>query len=384
MEFFLCCIRSRWHDRMPEHLIKTGQNDLNWEYILQAAIRHKVVPILYHAVNSTCKQAVPDVFLERLRKCYMGNTVRNLIISEKLIKLITLFEKSGIPVIPFKGPVMAQVVYGDVAMRQFADIDILVSSRDAVSAIELLVSQGLRPELALDSKQFAKYIKAKKSIELYDDKSNCAVDLHWEMTGGYSVVPFRFKELDLRKKDVDFMGRNVLSFSPENLLFCICFHGAKESWEKLDHICCVAELVNSGMNIDWNRVLKEAGRKHCEKIVLTGLLLAKQIAGVTLPVLVDQKINNDHRIKIFTEKLCRNLFQDAKMRKTKHRPAWRFSSIHIQVRDTFLDKIRFGSQLLIAPTALEWKLLPLPSFLSFLYYILRPMRLAYEFSRKWI
>jgi len=36
-----------------------------------------------------------------------------------LLKLLDLFENHGIPAVPFKGPVLASSIYGDLSLRQF-------------------------------------------------------------------------------------------------------------------------------------------------------------------------------------------------------------------------------------------------------------------------
>src|SRR2546426_10956064 len=71
---------------------------------------------------------------------------RNLCLTGDLLSLLELFEARGIPAVPFKGPVLAVQAYGDVALREFRDLDILVTHRDITRARELLLARGFSAE----------------------------------------------------------------------------------------------------------------------------------------------------------------------------------------------------------------------------------------------
>jgi hypothetical protein len=54
---------------------------------------------------------------------------------------------------------------------------------------------------------------------------------------------------------------------------------------------------------------------------------------------------------------------------------------YVKTMDRVSDKMRFCAGYTV-PTPLEWSLLRLPRSLSFLYYLLRPVRLAAKYGRK--
>ncbi|HEY3839236.1 MAG TPA: nucleotidyltransferase family protein, partial [Bryobacteraceae bacterium] len=63
----------------------------------------------------------------------------NMTLTAELFRILGLFNKSGIEVIPFKGPTLAVAAYGDLSLRMFADLDILVSEQDLDAAVDTLV-----------------------------------------------------------------------------------------------------------------------------------------------------------------------------------------------------------------------------------------------------
>ena len=58
---------------------------------------------------------------------------------------------TGIPVIPWKGPMLAELLYGDKTLRPCADIDLLVPPALAWRALQTLVRAGYSPGFVITS-----------------------------------------------------------------------------------------------------------------------------------------------------------------------------------------------------------------------------------------
>ncbi len=112
-------------------LIRQG---IDWSYLLQIAAHHGVLPLLYKSLNTTCRDTIPEQILDELRRLFRDNAVRNLFLTETLIKLLKQLAAHEIPAIPFKGPVLASSLHGDISLRQFGDLDILVRKQDVPAA----------------------------------------------------------------------------------------------------------------------------------------------------------------------------------------------------------------------------------------------------------
>jgi len=142
IELLLCCCRTQV-DAATTSTIKTLiQSSINWNYLIQTATRHKVVPLLYQNLNNTCPEAVPHAILNQLKNHFNTNAMSNKFMTTELLKLLNLFQNHNIPAIPFKGPVLAATAYGNLALRQFCDLDILVQKQNVLKVKDLLVSQG--------------------------------------------------------------------------------------------------------------------------------------------------------------------------------------------------------------------------------------------------
>jgi len=64
----------------------------------------------------------------------------NMLMTSELIMLMKLFEENNIEAIAFKGPTLSQMAYGNLTLRQYADLDILIDEKDLQKSINLLSS----------------------------------------------------------------------------------------------------------------------------------------------------------------------------------------------------------------------------------------------------
>ena len=64
--------------------------------------------------------------LTRLKNRFHGNAHQVLGKTAELVRIVKRFEKKGIPVLPFKGPVLALQAHGNVGSRHVGDLDMMV------------------------------------------------------------------------------------------------------------------------------------------------------------------------------------------------------------------------------------------------------------------
>lgn len=322
-----------------------------------------------------CPQSVPDGTMNQLHARFIRNAGRNFFLTERLLKLLNLLQEQNILAIPFKGPVLAESAYGNLVLRHFVDLDILIHKRDVPKTLRLLESNGHRPEVKLNNEQIRAYLETEYSFAAISECGRVNVEIHWEMTGRYSSFPFDLEFVQDRLELSTLAGKKVLQLSPEDLLLYLCLHGAKHCWGVLDWICSLAELVRSRPTMDWTQVTDLAKKMKCERITFLGLFLTSDFLGAPLPGDIRKRVEADASIRRIASEVYLNLFQrSGEFSKNQRNPD--FSSLHIKMRDRFLEKARYSLSLALKPTRQDWRIFPLPAHLSFLHYLLRPMRLS--------
>src|SRR4029453_12179194 len=155
---------------------------LDWDSLLETALRHGTMPLLYWQLSHTCPDAVPEAVLAQLQRQFYANAGHNVRLAGELVRLLQLFEAQGIPAVPFKGPTLAVSAYGHLAFRQFGDLDIFIPLREFRKAKELLLSQAYLPGRQFTGPQEMAYLQSQRAILFVHRDSRVCVDLHVQIT----------------------------------------------------------------------------------------------------------------------------------------------------------------------------------------------------------
>src|SRR5262249_4765077 len=159
---------------------------------IRTALHHGVMPLVYRSLDTACPDAVPKTVMDQLRDHFNANALNNFLLTEELLELLNLFESQRVRAIPYKGPALATSVYGNLLLRQFVDLDILVRERDYLRTQHLLISQGFRLT-----------IEHEWEAEFTDKKGRVAVDLHKRMRSQEFHAPLNFDYVSKRLQSID-------------------------------------------------------------------------------------------------------------------------------------------------------------------------------------
>ena len=391
VELLLCSARTNIDSKTAEGIRNLVQKDIKWEYLIQIAAEQKVVPLLYQSLKKTCPEAVPQTYLDQLRQEVLVNTAHNLCLATELVKLLNLLKEQDIPAIPFKGPVLAASVYGNLALRQFSDLDILVREQDFVKATEILSQNEYRPTeerwLLSDTQYTASLLYANEYSLVRNDERVC-LDLHHRIIAKqYFSVQIDFDYWWQRLEPVSMLNTTVLNFQSEDLLLILCVHGSKHLWSRLGWLCDIAELIRVDQEIDWARLLKKSRGWGCERMLLLSLCLANNLLGTELPLLVHQRIKADPESQSLAQQVRETLFDNANNGDDEGL-SYQKLIFNFRMIERPQDKIYYCVHYLfwrwgwlsiwrtITPTFKDREFFPLLSNFYFLYYLIRPVRLV--------
>ena len=369
-ELLLCCARTRASERVVARMRELAATEVDWEYLFLLARRHSVVPLLSLQLERHASDLVPAENLSQLKKHYLENSARNTILTAELCRLITLFADAGVDTIPYKGPVLALFAYGNLALRRFVDLDVIVNKTDVLKAREILLARGYTPSKSLSLSQQELLLRTQHNLQFSRDNHRLIVELHWEVAPHLFASTVDAATLWQNLVTIDLHVTPVKTLSAEDLLFSLCVHGSRHLWERLGWICDVAELI-SRHDIDWNALLKRAATADTERMFLLGLYLAEQLLDAPLPAEVKQRCDADECLPSLAETIDEHLFSG-----TTHVPATsrEIFKYNLGVRKTLSARARYLVHML-RPTDSDLGACSLPAKLSFAYYLVRPFRL---------
>ncbi|MGK7943569.1 MAG: nucleotidyltransferase family protein [Microcystaceae cyanobacterium] len=305
----LYCSSACLDSKNAERLKQVIQGGLDWDYLLKIAKQHKLKPLLYWHLHKTCPEFVPEEIFAELQKYFNDNTQRNECLTQELFRLLNLFEKEGISVLPYKGPTLALSTHGNLAIRHWWDLDLLVDISYFQKAKDLLIDQGYQPQKQLSWEE-----------SLINQKTGVSVDLHQNITSDYFPLKYDFQHFWQRSELENFYDTNIHCFLPEDLLIILCVQVVKDSWEnkiRLVKICDVAELIITSEGLKWEKVLEESHTLGCDRVLFLALFLTKHFMAITLPEIITKKIQTDLIVKLYADRFCQRILAEKQQELTK-------------------------------------------------------------------
>jgi hypothetical protein len=378
IELLLLCARGSLDAATIQDITSLANKGIDWEYLIETAHSHKLQYLLYRSLNKACPELVPSEDLKKLELDYAANAKDSLFIFGKLLSILKLLKNNDISALPFKGPVLAAMVYGDYALRQFGDLDILIDRENVLRAIKIFKDHGFQPEIDLNQKQLVAYAVKKSSIALISSISGLTVDLHWEMSGSYTFYPFLLNSMESNLVHECIAGKHIRQPCKEDMVVYLCLNGTRDCWEDMESLSSLAGLVQSTKELDWMRIGGLAKRMRCERILHLGLFLVCDLFDVELPEDVMKRVKKNPVVPGLASTVYNTLFKENNG-SSEFEINSKFSMFHFKVRDRWSEKFRYGKNIILGATAQEWTRVPVPGKFSFVYGILRPIRLFTAF-----
>ena len=376
IEILLCCARTRMDANTARRIEALLDGDIDWNYLFRTAIKNEVTPLLYWHLKDIKSEIVPQLVLDQLQSYFLNNARRNLMRTGELLKLLDLFDTNKIPAVALRGPVFSSAVMGNIALREFQDLDILVRKQDVLKAKDIILSMGYVFLFKLAPSQEAALLQYECEYHFEHKEADIALEILWEISPKHLPPPINLERLWERLGTVTLSGEEILALSPEDLLLILCIHHSKHCWDRLRLICDIAELIRVHQEIDWIKAINETKRMGSERIFFLGLYLASDLLGTELPEKVAQSLEADPAVKSLAGNVVKQLFRH------DNHPlgTLKKSYFHFKLLENFKDKVLYCLYRAIGPTILEFELFKLPRALYFLYYLIKPLRLLGKYG----
>lgn len=263
-------------DERVAAILRTG---LDWGYLQETAVRQGIMPLLYRRLKGEIADLVPPDELSAIQRLFMQNTMWNMRMTRHLLSILDLLAGSGIEAVPFKGPALAAQAYGDLSMRKYGDLDILIHASDVSQAYRILTGQGYtltNPGQIKKGRLFG-FLYQKDLIFTFQ---GLILELHWKLIEQMYAVSLEMEQLFDRSRPVLINGRQYAALSPEDTVLLLTFHGYKHVWQNLGLLADLIYMISNHPEIQWHDLFIRAENLGLKRIVLTGLFLAHRYGGI--------------------------------------------------------------------------------------------------------
>jgi hypothetical protein len=372
--------RMRMTDEIASRIRAAVRRDVNWIYLIQLAMQHETTALLYWNLQHICPDSVPPGILEPLAARYHAQAVEARQRAEELVRILRALQDQGVFALGYKGPMLAQRLYGDLSLREFSefsDLDIMIRECDLLKARDVILNQGYRLGF-LKPSEVSEYARTNRELHFCRERDGeRMLELHWRFMVRSACVrndPERFLQ---RFETISFAGTRVRSLPLEVYFLVLSLHATKHKWRKLKLICDIAEILGSH-GLDWEYVAREAEDLGLRRMLAVGIALAEDPLQVAAPLELTRVLRIDRSARALAAECRQGLLQEPD-------ETWRTEAEYkflLKSRERLQDKATMilFDQLLpkITPDERDRRFARLPESLSSLYYFVRPVRMAWE------
>jgi hypothetical protein len=265
-------------------------SETEWMTVLDLAAKENVLLWVAARLRTTARPSMP-MLDERLREVERNGRIAAFLWRSNLRSLLAAFHENGMPVIPLKGPWLAERVYGDAALRSYSDLDLLIRRSEIAGAECLLTGLGFRPAGRRDDYERPWY-RGELWIELHHDVENplafdAGIDAVWR-----------------RARLAEFEGVPAWLLAPSDELLFLCLHGTRHCFERLSHVLDLA-LGFRQLRVPRGETGLRRSPESGNILALGAMMAARLDPGLSISVDVLERVRNRGSLEELADRVWR-------------------------------------------------------------------------------
>ncbi|MFQ6082431.1 MAG: nucleotidyltransferase family protein [Candidatus Aminicenantia bacterium] len=289
----LYCCRTEIDNRTKDKIIEIQRNNIEWDSFLKKARENGISAIVYFKLNEKKNNYwnIPSFIFEELKKNYYLNATKNTLIFKELGKVLEAFKKTGLQVIVLKGAALAEIVYGNLALRPMLDIDLLVKKEDLLRIDEQLKILGYQPSDG--SVKNINFSSAYLTTLDYrsPSKNRPSFHIHWHFVNSTIPNESYIKNIKIENIWQDAEKANIanvetLVMAPHHLIIHLSEHAFRvtHSLSKFCFFCDINEAINFYQErLDWDRLIKDSFKFNLDRMIYLSLYFASKFLTTKIP-----------------------------------------------------------------------------------------------------
>lgn len=340
---------------------------LDWDAFLDQVKWHGIAVQALSVLRRCPEAGGPTRLWQALQARRKRTVVRSFMQATELIRLARLLREHKVEMLPLKGAVLSQKLYGAPDIRTSGDIDVLIRPEDYPAADRLLRKSGYRSLYTLTDRQREIFLAHAYNTVYCCEASGQVLELHWRN---------RFWSRDdmqalwRERQTATLLGERIEAPADAALFLYLCDHGARHRWGRLKWFSDVAMMLADSGRYDWGAVAELAGRLKMRRLVAQTGLLAHWLYGVSLPAPIMQLAVEEKVTAALGKKALAAMLEGRGGKKSLLPEGVENALYYKQVRPAIPIR-SLVRELIVCPA--DCQLLPLPDGLFWLYVPLRPL-----------
>jgi hypothetical protein len=341
----------------------------DWAGAERRAGAHGLVPWLARALTAPDADATP--YAPVLDAAAAG-AARTLGQVRRLVEICSALERAGIAALPYKGPVLSLQLYGDVALRQSVDLDVIVPLDRYADARAALLALGLPPRGGHSARQ-ERTLFAWLGHAPFGRGADF-VELHWRFADRRFPFALDLDRALARARTITIGGSPLPVPADDDLLAVLAMHGARHLYERLEWLAGVTRLLVAHRG-EASRLAAHAESLRARRTLLVSVHVAQRLLDFPLDDGWRRVLASDPEAEAVGATMADELEAHA-LRDAPMLGGAGLQRRYADLVDTRADRARLYVRAALDPTARDHEAFALPDALVPLHHVLRPARLA--------
>jgi putative nucleotidyltransferase-like protein len=292
---------------------------IHWPALLDQAESHGVLMLFC----ADFPGELPPALLERAR----SHWTTAAFMATELEGLLVEFSRHAIEVLPLKGPLLANHLYGRQSLRISDDLDLLVRTNALPQAKALLLELGFTATAEADD------------YHQCFQREDTLVELHFAVAPPSSPA-MNIEAAWARAGLVAFRGQKAMCFAPADLVLYLVIHAVKHEFARMlwviDFSLALAKLNDEEVQ----QLLGMAHALGIEGALLTTCALARLTLHIALPTPIADAIAGQPAITGHARALLAQLLNGPADATTTHQGAGTFLRLESSARARWAQRLR--------------------------------------------
>ena len=258
----------------------------DWTEVVRNLIERGVGPLFFAKLPKLTNSAlIPDVSKDQLKQAYYRTLSRGMVLQDVFRSVADAFTVNGIQVVALKGVHLAEWLYGDIGLRQFSDIDLLINKENGERCLQILRDMGF----VQTGDEVSHMIAEQSGLIHYPAMvlKEVSVEIHIDLHHRQEPYDLDVKKIIQCAEALTINHARVHVLELYDLLIYLCIHLDKHfkgGHVQFTSFCDITNLIDvKHPDMDWQKLEIRCRMYNCEEAVYKYIYLAHKYFHARLP-----------------------------------------------------------------------------------------------------
>lgn len=226
----------------------------DWQRFVRLALAHRLAALAYRELRAVPDGVVPPGIVEQLKGAYESTLSANVLLYDRLQRILKALGRAAIPVLLLKGAIFAQTLYPSIAARPMGDLDLVIPPDRLEETEAILQDFGYRNQLQSPGYRSREFLlRYGGELAYAPPRAWPLVELHWQVLFGEwmrRATAVRDEDFWSRAELVTIDGMTVRQLTPEDSVL-----------HQIGHVAVLHGFTEMGLRVyvDLDRTIRAAG-----------------------------------------------------------------------------------------------------------------------------